>query len=281
MGSAIAGNLMKAGHTLAVYNRSAEKAEALVKQGATPADSPQSASSGAEAVFSMLADDPAAEEVAFGKRGIAAGLQKGAVHISQSTISVNMAKRLAEEHARQGQEYLSAPVFGRPDAAEAARLVIVAGGKPELVTRFKPVFESIGRAVFVAGEQPWQANLYKLCGNFMIASMMESLGETFATVRKAGADHNEFFNVMVEMFGSPVYKNYGGSIAAEKFEPAAFALKLGFKDIRLVLEASQGLNVPMPMASVLRDQFISAMANGQEDMDWSSVAKIPARNAGL
>jgi 3-hydroxyisobutyrate dehydrogenase-like beta-hydroxyacid dehydrogenase len=219
--------------------------------------------------------------VTFGEQGIAAGLGKGAAHISLSTISVAMARRLAEEHGARRQSYLSAPVFGRPDAAEAKRLIVVAAGESATVERCRPLFDAIGRQTFVAGSDPWQANVIKLCGNFMIACMMETFGETFATMRKAGIDRHLFLDVMNELFGSPVYKNYGTIIANEKFEPAGFALKLGLKDIRLGLEAAQELGAPMPFASVLRDHLISAIANGQEQLDWSSVALVAARNAGL
>jgi 3-hydroxyisobutyrate dehydrogenase-like beta-hydroxyacid dehydrogenase len=281
MGFAIARNLLRAGNEVAVYNRTREKAEALAKDGARIENTPANAARGAEAVLSMLSDDPAVTEVTFGEHGIAAGLGSEAAHISLSTISVAMARRLAEEHGARQQSYLSAPVFGRPDAAEAKRLIVVAAGESATVERCRPLFDAIGRQTFVAGRDPWQANVIKLCGNFMIACIMETFGETFATMRKAGIDHHLFLDVMNELFGSPVYKNYGSAIANEKFEPAGFALKLGLKDIRLALDATLELGAPMPFASVLRDHFISAMANGQEQLDWSSVALVAARNAGL
>lgn len=281
MGVGMARNLLHAGHSLTVYNRSREKAEALGGEGAEVADSPAGACRNAEAAFTMLADDDAVAAMVFGEHGIAAGLPQGAIHISSSTISVGMARRLTAEHGAKGQGYLSAPVFGRPDAAAAKKLIIVAGGKAEEIERVRPILEAISRAVFVAGTEPWQANLFKVCGNFMISSMLEAFGEAFATLRKSGADHHKFLEVMVELFGSPVYKNYGTTIAEEKFEPAGFALKLGLKDVRLALEASGEVNAPMPLASLLRDHFLSAMANGQEGMDWSSISQVAARNAGL
>ena len=281
MGTGIARNLLRAGHELAVYNRSREKALVLANDGAQVAASPAEAVSKAEAVFTMLADDSAVADVVFGKDGIAEGLPAGAAHISVSTIGVATAKRLDEEHRRRGQTYLSAPVFGRPDAAETKKLVVVAAGPEALVKKYLPLFDAIGRHTYVAGEQPWQANLVKLCGNFMIASMMESFGETFATMRKAGVDHHLFHEIVSEVFGSPVYMGYGAAIANEKFEPAGFALKLGLKDVRLALEAAAELQSPMPFGSILRDHFLAAMAHGQEHMDWSSVAMVPVRMAGL
>ncbi len=281
MGSGIARNMMRAGHELTVYNRTPQKAQALAADGALIAATPAEAVQHCEAVFTMLADDSAVKDVVFGPHGIAEGLPAGAAHISISTISIATAKHLAEEHARRNQQYISSPVFGRPDAAENGKLLVVTAGPGAAVETFRPVFDAIGRHTYSAGEQPWQANLIKLCGNFMIASMMETFGETFATMRKAGVDHHLFHEIISELFGSPIYKRYGAAIANETFEPAGFALKLGLKDVRLALEAAFDVESPMPFASLLRDHFTSAMAHGQDQLDWSSVAMVPARLAGL
>ncbi len=281
MGSGIAHNLLRAGHELTVYNRSREKAEALSKDGARVADSLADASRGAEAVFTMLADDAAVEQVTFGENGVASAVAKNAVHISNSTISTALARRLDAEHAKRGQNYLSVPVFGRPEAAEGKKLLVVVAGKQELVERFGPLFDAIGRQTFVIGTEPWQANALKLCGNFMIASMLESFSEAFATLRKAEVPPQAFLEVMSALFGSPVYSNYGRLIVDGKFEPAGFALRLGLKDVRLVLQTAEECAAPMPLASVIRDQCLSAMAHGQAELDWSSLAKVAARNAGL
>ncbi len=281
MGAAIAANLLHAGHELTVFNRTREKAEPLAKQGAQIANSPAEAVTHCEAAFSMLADDAAVGEVVLGPQGIAGALPTTATHISLSTISIATARKLDQTHTENKQSYISAPVFGRPDAAAAKRLLVVAGGDPVVIERVRPLLDSIGRQTFIAGSEPWQANLMKLNGNFMIACVMEAFGETFATLRKAGADHQVFFNIMSELFGSPVYKGYGGAIANQTFEPAGFVLKLGLKDIRLGQEAAGEFNVAMPFANVLRDHFLTAMSLGQEKWDWSSVGIIPARMAGL
>lgn len=281
MGSGIVRNLLRAGHRVVVYNRTRQKAEAVAKEGAQIASSPADASSDADIVMTMVSDDHAAEQVVFGDNGIASGLKPNGVHISNSTISTAFARRLMSEHQQRGQNYLSAPVFGRPEAAEAKKLVVVVAGEKNLIERFRPVLDSIGRRTIVTGTEPWQANAVKLCGNFMIASMMESFGETYAVIRKSGMEPQMFLEVMNELFGSPVYANYGGIIANARYEPAAFSLKLGLKDIRLVLGTAEEVVAPMPFASVLRDNFLSAIANHQEDLDWSSVARTAARNAGL
>jgi 3-hydroxyisobutyrate dehydrogenase-like beta-hydroxyacid dehydrogenase len=281
MGGGMARNLLRAGHEVAVYNRTREKSEAMVKDGARVADSPADVAQGAEAVMSMLSDDQAVRHILYGDTGLAAGLASGAAHISHSTISTGMARELAAEHAKRGQGYLSVPVFGRPEAAAAKKLVVVPAGPRDLVQRFMPLFEAIGRQTTIAGDEPWQANALKLCGNFMIMSMIEAFGEAYAMLRKSGVDAHRFLDAMNGLFGSPVYANYGKIIADGQYEPAAFALKLGYKDARLVLEAAQECGAPMPLASLNRDHMMQAVAQGQQDQDWSSLARVAARNAGL
>jgi len=281
MGSGIAYNLLRAGHNLAVYNRSPEKAQALAGEGARVASSPADACRDAEAVMTMLADDHALEQVVFGKDGIAAALREHCVHISHSTISTALARRLNAEHTQRKQGFLSAPVFGRPEAAEAKRLLVLAAGPSELIERCRPLLDAIGRQTFVVGAEPWQANIAKLCGNFMIVSAIEAFGEAAAALRKAEVPPEMFLEVMTALFGSPVITNYGRAIVEETFEPAGFALRLGLKDVRLMLAASEECTAPMPLASVVRDQFIAALAHGQGELDWSSVARVAARAAGL
>jgi 3-hydroxyisobutyrate dehydrogenase-like beta-hydroxyacid dehydrogenase len=281
MGSGMARNLLRAGHHVAVYNRTRAKAEALKADGARVADSPADACRNAKAVFTMLADDAAVEQEVFGENGIAGGLPKGATHISSSTISTALARHLAAEHSRRGQGYLSVPVFGRPEAAAEKRLLVVAGGPTELVDRFRTLFDAIGRQTFSVGPEPWQANAVKLCGNFMIASMLETFAEAFAVLRKAGVQPHAFLEIMSALFGSPVYSGYGRAVADGKFEPAGFALRLGLKDVRLVLQTAEECAAPMPIASLVHDQLLSAMAHAQAEHDWSSVARVAARNAGL
>ena len=281
MGSPMARNLIRAGHQVTVYNRSRAKGEALVHEGARVAESVAEACRQCEAVVTMLSDDAAVESVVFGDAGVADALAAGAAHISSSTISTALARRLAAEHARRGQVFVSAPVFGRPEAAEAAKLLVVVGGASEAAERFRPLFDAVGRQTFVVGSEAWQANAFKLCGNFMIASMLESFGEAVAALRKAEVDARIFLEAMVALFGSPVYANYGRLVVEEKFEPAGFALRLGLKDVRLVLAMAEECAAPMPVASVVRDRLLAGVAAGQAEMDWSSVARVSARGAGL
>jgi len=281
MGMGMARNLLRAGHNLVVYNRSREKAEALAGDGVRVADSPANASRDAEVVMTMVADDHAVEEVVFGTHGVASAMKNGCIHLSHSTISAALARRLTAEHARRGQGYLSVPVFGRPEAAENKKLLIVAAGPSELVERCRPLFDAIGRQTFVVGTEPWQANVAKVCGNFMIIGIIEALGEAYATLRKAGVAPEAFLEIMNALFGSPFIANYGRIIAREQFEPALFALRLGLKDVRLVLQAAEECAAPMPLASLVHDHLLSALAHGQGEMDWSSMTRVLARDAGL
>jgi len=281
MGAGMARNLLRAGHTVTVYNRSREKAQALAADGARMADSPADACHNAEVVMTMVADDHALDEIVYGRHGIATAMKAGSVHLSHSTISTALARKLTDEHARHNQGYLSVPVFGRPEAAETKKLVVVAAGPSELLEHCRPLFEAIGRATYVVGEEPWQANVAKLCGNFMVISAIEAFGEAYATLRKAGVAPQAFLEIMNTLLGSPVLANYGRAIAEGDFEPAGFALRLGLKDVRLILAASEECTSPMPLASLVHDHLLSALAQGQGEMDWSSMTRVVARNAGL
>jgi 3-hydroxyisobutyrate dehydrogenase-like beta-hydroxyacid dehydrogenase len=280
MGRGMAANLMKAGHHLTVYNRSAAKVEALVQQGATAARSVAEACTG-EVVFTMLADDQAAETVTFGDYGIISSLAAGATHISSSTISVALSKRLAAAHTEAGQLFVAAPVFGRPEAAAAAKLFIIAAAAPEVLEPLQPLLDTIGERTFVVSEKPHTANLVKLSGNFLIASAIESFGEAVALAAKSGIDRAQYVDILTStLFTAPVYHTYGGLIARQEFEPAGFPAALGLKDIRLVLAAAEDLEVPLPVASLLRDRLLSLVATGGGQLDLSAVAMLADRDAG-
>jgi 3-hydroxyisobutyrate dehydrogenase-like beta-hydroxyacid dehydrogenase len=281
MGMGMARNLLRAGHSVAVYNRSREKAEALAASGARVASSSADACRDTEVVMTMVADDHAVEQIVFGNNGIASAMENNCVHVSHSTISTALARKLTAEHAQRKQGYLSVPVFGRPEHAESKNLVVVAAGPSELVDRCRPLFDAVGRQTFVIGAEPWQANVAKVCGNFMVISMIESLGEAYATLRKAGVAPEAFLEIINSLMASPILALYGRIIAQEQFEPAGFALKLGLKDVRLVLAAAEECAAPMPLASLVHDHLLSALAQGQGEMDWSSMTQVIARNAGL
>jgi 3-hydroxyisobutyrate dehydrogenase-like beta-hydroxyacid dehydrogenase len=282
MGLGMARNLIKAGHTLAVYNRTRDRAEELRTLGAKIAGTPGEAAADAEALITMLADDRAVEDVIFVPGNAIQAIPAGAAHISMSTISVALSRRLAAAHREKQQHYVAAPVFGRPEAAAAAQLFIVAAGPAEQIERIRPLLDVMGQKTFPAGEEASAANLIKITGNFMISTMIESLAESFALVRKYGLDPRTFLDVITgSLFTAPVYKNYGAMIAAERFEPAGFKMPLGLKDNRLLLAAAEDVTVPMPMASLVRDQLMAALAQGLSEADWSAIARVSYRNAGL
>ena len=282
MGRAMAANVLAAGWPVAVFNRTPGREQGLPREHLRVAGSPADAARDAEIVVSMLADDAAVEAATFGPNGLLSGLAEDAVHVCMSTISIACSRRLAAAHAERGRGYLAAPVFGRPEAAAAAKLWIVAGGRASLVERCRPLFERLGQGVFHVGEEPEKANLVKLAGNFTIAATLEALAEAFALVRKSGIEPRQFLEIINgALFKSPLYETYGSLQVDERFEPAGFKLRLGLKDLSLVLAAAAAAEVPMPVGNVIHSHMLSGMAQGMGDIDWSGLARIVARNAGL
>ena len=282
MGAAIAANLKRASHEVTVWNRSADKARPLVELGATLAATPKAAAAHRDVVFTMLADDAALDSVMTGVNGLVAGLEPGALHVSMSTIAVATAERLAATHRAQGQGFLCAPVFGRPEAAAAAKLFVVAAGDPAYLRTAGPLLRVIGQRVFDVGTTPSAASLVKLCGNFMILSAVEAMGEAMALAAKGGVAKQQLLEVLTgSLFDSPVYRTYGAILAADRFRPAGFAAPLGLKDMRLVGQSAEALRVPMPLLSLLRDHLLQTIAQQGEDIDWSAIAHTVGKNAGL
>jgi 3-hydroxyisobutyrate dehydrogenase-like beta-hydroxyacid dehydrogenase len=280
MGSGMAANLIEAGHEVTVYNRTPTKVQALVAKGARAAAQVADACHG-DAVITMLADDHAVESVTFAEKGVIASLGKSQTHVSMSTISVALSERLSAAHSDAGQHYIAAPVFGRPEAAAAAKLFILTAGAPDAVATCRPLFDAMGQRTFSFGDTPSIANLVKLSGNFLIASVIEMLGEAIALVSKAGVDRRQYLDFLTStLFNAPVYKTYGALITEQKFEPAGFAVPLGLKDIRLTLAAGESLRVPLPLANLLRDRFLTLLARGGESLDWSAISRLAAWDAG-
>jgi 3-hydroxyisobutyrate dehydrogenase-like beta-hydroxyacid dehydrogenase len=282
MGSPMAANLLKAGHDLIVYNRTRGRAEELATQGARVAGSPREAAAGVEVLITMLADDTAVESVMFGDQGALTGLSRGAIHASMSTIGHALSRRLHTEHQSRGQSYIAAPVFGRPDAAQAGKLWIVTAGPAQDIERCRALFDAMGQGIEIVGDDPPRANVVKLAGNFVLASAIEAMGEAFALVRKYGVEPSRFLEIVNgRLVRSPVYENYGNLIANRRWEPAGFKLRHGLKDVRLALAAGDEVTAPMPLASLVRDHYLAAMAQGWADIDWAALARVSAVNAGL
>jgi 3-hydroxyisobutyrate dehydrogenase-like beta-hydroxyacid dehydrogenase len=282
MGAGIAANLLRAGHEVAVWNRSLQKARSLIDQGAVPAKGPGGAASEREIVMTMLADDAALEQVLAGSEGLLDGLRRGALHISLSTISVAAAERTARLHAERGQRFLSAPVFGRPEAAEAAKLFVVAAGARAAFDAASAALGAISQRVFYIGETPSSANLVKLCGNFAILSAIEAMAEAMTLAQKGGVSKRQLLEIFTgTLFDTPVYRNYGAALVEDRFRPAGFAAPLGLKDMRLVGQAADALRVPMPVLNVLRDHLLQTIGVEGEDIDWSGIALTIAKNGGV
>lgn len=281
MGAGIASSLLRAGHKVTVYNRTAGRAEGLRSEGARVVDSITEVCEPG-VVLTMLADDAALESVVYGEKGVLSSLPAGGLHVSLSTISVALSDRLATDHARAHQEYLAAPVFGRPEAAASAGLIVVAAGPANTVERAKPLFAAMGPRLVTFGEKPSLANVVKLSGNFLLGSVIESLAETMALARKSGIDPALLHDFLTStLFNAPVYKAYGAMIVEGRHEPAGFQATLGLKDVHLVLQAAEAVSVPMPVASVVHDRLVTAIARGNADKDWSILGRLAAEDARL
>ena len=282
MGSGIAANILKAGHDLKVWNRSPEKAEPLVRSGAVLSHTPREAADGREIVVTMLADDAALDEVISGDDGLIAGMHANALHVSMSTIAVATADAVSARHASHRQRFISACVFGRPDAAAEGKLFVVSAGAAAEIEQARSILEAIGQPVFVVGERPSAANLVKLCGNFTILAAIETMGEAMALAEKGGVGKAKLLEVLTgTLFDAPVYRTYGPILVNESFRPAGFAAPLGFKDMRLAGEAAEKSVTPMPLLSLLTDRLLETIAKEGADIDWSGIARTSAKDAGL
>jgi len=276
MGSAMAANLLKAGHDVTVWNRSVAKADALVEAGATRAERPVDAAQG-DVVMTMLADDQAVVDTVFGEGGIAGA---PALHIGHSTISVALADRLAAESGTGG--YVSAPVFGRPPAAAAGKLFVVAAGPPAALDRCKPILDAIGQRIFRIGDTPSAANLVKLSGNFMIMAAVEAMAEAMTLAEKGGVDRHTLLEVLTgTLFGAPVYQTYGEILVEDRFRPAGFAAPLGLKDMTLVDAAATTFGASMPLLGIVRDHLRAVIATEGPEVDWAGIALAVRAGAKL
>lgn len=282
MGEAMATNLLKAGHELTVYNRTASKAAPLQKLGATVAATPAEAVAGAAIVFSMVTDDAALQTLCTGPEGLLPALARGAVHASCSTVAPDTNRQLAEEHARQGAHLVAAPVFGKPDAAAAAKLWLIMAGDEAAKKILKPVLEVLGQgSAQDFGPDPGAANIIKLCGNFMLGAAIEAMAEAFTLAQKSGLDRQQVYEFFTStLFNLPIYKSYGKLVAERHYQPVGAAPAIIRKDMRLVLDEARTQVVPMPFANIIFDQLSATLAK-KEEVDWAGFAERAAENAGL
>jgi 3-hydroxyisobutyrate dehydrogenase-like beta-hydroxyacid dehydrogenase len=285
MGTAMAANLAAVGYRVIAYVRHPDQMAKLAALGLQPTMNIADLFD-CEVVATMLPDDDAVRDVVLGREdlgiaGLASGLKRGAIHLSMSTISTSAASDLAKEHARHGQGYVAAPVFGNPDAAKARQLFVVAAGAQADVERCQPLFDGLGQKTFVIGADPGQANLIKLLGNMMTATTLEMLGEVVAVARKRGLDPKPFIDVLTStMFGGRAHKIYGDKIVRQSYAPG-FVMPLVLKDVRLALAEAEKAGAPMPSVDVVRDRLITGIARGHGDLDWSALGLVAAEEAGL
>ncbi|GLQ87567.1 NAD(P)-dependent oxidoreductase [Dyella flagellata] len=280
MGSAMASNLVAAGHHVTVWNRSEAAVQKLESLGAKAARTPDRAAQG-DFLLSMLANDQAVREVLL-EGGLLDAMDPGTTHINHATISVALARELAEEHAKRGLGYVAAPVFGRPDAAAAGKLHMLVAGLPSLIEKARPLLEAMAARLWPMGVSPERANVVKLAGNFMIVSAIETLAEASVLARAHGVEAADFIEMMSStLFAAPVYQIYGKAIAEQRFTPPGFELSLGLKDVLLAQDAARAEQVPMPLAGVLRDSLLEALADGAQGMDLAALAQVSARRANL
>src|ERR687885_840914 len=282
MGLPIAMNLLESGYKLRVYNRTLQKAQPLVDNGAELGKSPADVVEPGGIVISMLANDQALEDVVLGENGILEKLGNGGIHISMSTISPTTAQNLAQQHEQKGTHYLAAPVFGRPDAAAAKKLWICLSGNGTAKERVLPVLNRLGQGVFDFGEDVGAANVVKLTGNFLIISAIEAMAEAFTLAQKNGIERSQVAELFGQtLFACPIYQNYGRMIAQQQYQPAGFKLSLGLKDVTLALQTARDSQMPMPLGSLLHDRLMAAVAKGRGDIDWTGLALAISEEAGI
>jgi 3-hydroxyisobutyrate dehydrogenase-like beta-hydroxyacid dehydrogenase len=281
MGSVMVANLTRAGHSVVAWDISNSAVRDVARlHGAKPADSVKEAFAG-DAVISMLPNDDAMRSV-FLSNDFLATANGSTIHINMATASVKNTNDLALAHAAHGIPYVSAPVFGRPEMAAERNLNILAAGDPEVINRIQPLFDALGKKTWRLGDNPTQANVAKIAGNLMVACMIESMGEVAALTSAYKMSPTEVLNVIVSsLFDVPIYRIYASLIGESRFEPAGFDMRLGFKDTKLALAAGEEVNVPLPFASVLRDNYLDALAHGDEMKDWSGITLVAARRAAL
>lgn len=282
MGTPMAMNLLAAGYGLRVYNRSPEKAQPLVDRGATLATSPADAVTPGGIIFSMLANDQAVEDITLAEQGILTPLGSAGIHVSMSTIAPATAERLAAQHQQQGSHYVAAPVFGRPEAAAAAKLWVCVSGDAGAKARVEPMLKAMGQGIFDFGEAVGAANVVKLTGNFLIMSAIEAMAEAFTLAEKNGIDRTQVAELFGQtLFACPIYQNYGRMVAQQQYQPAGFKLSLGLKDVNLALQVAQASQMPMPLANLVQNRLLTSIAKGRADFDWTGFALEVSDDAGI
>jgi 3-hydroxyisobutyrate dehydrogenase-like beta-hydroxyacid dehydrogenase len=281
MGLPMAHNLLRAGYPLRVFNRTAARAQSLLAQGATWASSPRTVAEHCEIVITMLADDVALQAMALGEHGLHAGLASGAVHVDMSTVYPATSKQLAQLYHESGKYFLAAPVFGRPEAAAAAKLWICPAGPADIIERCRPLFDAMGQGVIIVGAEPHLAHTLKLVGNFFVISAIETLSEALTLAEKAGLAPNTILDLINALLPVPLFQGYGTRIAHGAFSPAGFGLRLGLKDVSLMRRLADEVASPLPIADLAYRHLLAALARGRGELDWGALVTVVRELAGL
>jgi len=280
LGAPIAERLINSGFEVTVWNRTISKAEPLAQLGAKVAENAIDAIEPGGIVFSVLADDSAVETTF--SDALLEKLGQNGLHISMSTISPDCSRNLTETHKKFGVSYVAAPIFARPDAVRSGMGNIVVSGEAGARERAKPLVQNFVKGVFDFGDDPGAANVIKLCGNFMIAASLEMMAEAFTMAEKSGIPRQSIYEMLTStLFAAPIFQNYGKMVAQHTYEPVLFSLPLGLKDINLTLQASAKVNAPMPLADLVKNRFVSALAKDRAHLDWVALAKGASDDAGF
>lgn len=282
MGWPMANNLLAAGFDLRIYNRTPGKAVDLIASGARAVATPVEAVVPGGIVVTMVANDAALEAVTLGVEGIASGLGSGGVHLSMSTVSPQLARRLADVHREHGSHYVAAPVLGRPAAAAAGKLFILLSGSAEAKERVASLLAVMGQATRDLGDDPTQGHVAKLAANFMILSLVEVYAEVLAFAEKNGIGRQD----MAQLFGDtilnvPLFHLYGELLARENYASPGFRLALGLKDIELILATGALSRTPTPVADLVHNRLLTAVAKGRGELDVTALALGVSEDAGL
>jgi 3-hydroxyisobutyrate dehydrogenase-like beta-hydroxyacid dehydrogenase len=274
LGTPIALNILESGHTLYVYNRTISKTAPLAEKGAIVCQDISELAKNCTVVFTIVSDDAALKIICEGENGLFNNLPKGTIHVSMSTVLPKTIEDINASHKKNGQLFLAAPVFGRPEAAAAKKLNFVISGDENVRRKIEPILKNAGAVgVWDFGDNLSAANTVKLCGNFLIASALEAIGESIYLAQKSGVDAKQMWDMLSHtILNAPVYQNYSNIILQQKFEPAAFTMKLGLKDINLVLQQAASVGQHMATAELLQKNMQQLIDDGKENIDWSAVS---------
>ena len=282
MGQGMANRILEAGHELTVFDKIESSLTKIGKSGAKIAKSLEELTQDREVVISMLPHDKALEELVLNQNGLNNLLKEGSIHMPMGTHGVEIIQRINNAHNKSKQILVAGHVLGRPDMAATGQLTLVPAGPNSAIKKLKPIFDILGKKIFVAGDKPEAATAVKIANNFVLGSAIEVIGESMSLVRKYGVDPNLFHEVLTEgLFGCPAYEVYGKIIVEEDYDNVGASVQIGIKDANLALQAAESVGVPLPSCNVMRDRLLESVSNGDGEKDWAVMARAQAKASGL